>query len=180
MLSAQTAAGQFAVHSKLGLDCSGGCMTRIISGLLLVTLLLRPHTGRAQSCTVSTLPTVFGSYNIFSGAPLTGTGAVTVTCSAALSLNVSYSIAGSTGSSGNYSGRNATSGTGTLAYQLYTTPAHTTVWGNGNAGTGLISDSYLLSVLQTSKQYQIYGQIPAQQNLSSGSYTDTVFVTVIY
>lgn len=155
-------------------------MIRLMTTLLLVTLLLRSQSGRAQTCTVSTLPTVFGSYSIFSGAPLTGTGAVTVTCAAVVSLNISYSIAGSTGSSGSYGARSATSGAGSLAYQLYTTAAHGTVWGNGSEGTSLISDSYLLSLLQTTKQYQIYGQIPAQQNVPAGTYSDTIFVTLTY
>jgi spore coat protein U domain-containing protein, fimbrial subunit CupE1/2/3/6 len=67
-----------------------------------------------------------------------------------------------------------------LNYSLYTTAADTTVWGDGTAGTGTVSDSYTAIGLSETKTYNVFGLLPALQTVGVGSYTDTVMVAVTY
>lgn len=61
-----------------------------------------------------------------------------------------------------------------LTYNLFTDAAHTTVWGDGTRGTivitGTANDSTMI--------HTVYGQVPANQDLSPGRYTDRIDVTV--
>jgi spore coat protein U-like protein len=68
-----------------------------------------------------------------------------------------------------------------LNYNLYTTSARTTVWGDGSSSTGTVSDSYLLGLgAGTSTDYTVWGRIPMQQNVPTGTYNDSVVLTVEY
>lgn len=62
-----------------------------------------------------------------------------------------------------------------LAYNLFTTPSFSTVWGDGSGGsqaqTNLVSRT-------TPWNATIYGRIPAGQNISVGSYSDVITVTI--
>ncbi|MBD3828778.1 MAG: spore coat protein U domain-containing protein [Stenotrophomonas sp.] len=141
-----------------------------------------PAQALFASCTTSASGVAFGTYPPFSASPTDSTGTVTVTCTPLLAgLLVSYTIALSTGSSGNYASRSMSSGVSTLQYQLYTDSARSTVWGDGSAGTATISDSYLLDLLvPKTRNYTVYGRIPALQPASPGAYGDTIMVTVTY
>lgn len=134
------------------------------------------------SCSVSATTIAFGSYNPFIASNTESTGTVTVACSLGglLSLLVSYEIKLSTGGSGTYAPRRESSGANTLDYNLYTSNARTTVWGNGSGGTGTISDGYLLGLFTVTRNYTVYGRVPALQNARSGAYSDSITVTVDY
>lgn len=136
----------------------------------------------AANCSVSATPVAYGSYNPFSASATDSTGVVTVACTLGgiISLLVSYNIKLSTGGSGSYGPRQMSSGANTLNYNLYTTTGRTTVWGNGTSSTGTISDGYLLGIGTTTRNYTVYGRVPALQNVYSGSYADTITVTVDY
>jgi spore coat protein U-like protein len=63
-----------------------------------------------------------------------------------------------------------------LAYNLFLDPSCTTVWGDGTSGTSVYSaptpvDGHNYNVT-------IYGCIPARQNVSAGSYSDSIVVTI--
>lgn len=151
----------------------------------LVAALLLGHGSAsmaAATCSVSALPTAFGSYNPFSPSAVDSTGRVTVSCSLGglLSLLVSYTIRLSAGGAGSYAPRRMSSGANTLNYNLYTSNARTTVWGNGTASTGTISDGYLLGLGTTVRNYTVYARLPAPQNVRAGSYLDSITVTVDY
>lgn len=134
------------------------------------------------TCSVSSSTTVsFGSYNPVSGAALNGTGSFSVTCSALIAgLNVSYVMALNAGQYGTFAARQMNNAGSLLSYNLYTTSALTTVWGDGTAGTSTKSDSYILSLLSNTITYTVYGSIPGSQNVPTGTYTDTITVTVTY
>jgi spore coat protein U-like protein len=68
--------------------------------------------------------------------------------------------------------RNMTNGAFKLSYQLYTTSTRTTTWDNL---TGVSQ-----TVNGTAQPISIYGSIPAGQNVPSGTYTDTVIISVNY
>jgi spore coat protein U-like protein len=152
----------------------------IVKWMLMVVVLTWTQAAHALSCAVSASATNFGSYNTLSSTPLDGTGNVRVSCSNLISILVNYTILLSTGSSGTYAARQMANGTNMLAYNLYTSAARSIVWGNGGAGTSVLSDGYLLGVLTVTQDYPVYGRIPAGQNVPPGAYIDTIVVTVNY
>ncbi len=72
-------------------------------------------------------------------------------------------------------------GTNALQYNIYLTPSHTQVIGDGSAGTYAPSDSGTVTAGQV---YQVtgnmYGYLPPSQDVAPGSYADTIVVTVTY
>lgn len=134
------------------------------------------------TCTTSATAVAFGAYNPLSATTINTTGNVAVTCSALIAgLNVSYVIALNAGLNGTFAARSMTSGGATLLqYNLYTSSADSTIWGDGTSGTSTVSDSYLLSLLSVTRNYTVYANLPMSQNVSPGSYSDTITVTVTY
>jgi spore coat protein U-like protein len=115
----------------------------------------------------------FGSYNVFSSSPLDSTGSITYNCTGVASV----ALALSKGSSSSYFPRELVNGLyAPLAYNLYTSAAHTVVWGDGTAGTGtysLTSPPDGVNVTVT-----VYAEIAARQNVHEGSYGDSITVTM--
>jgi spore coat protein U-like protein len=62
-----------------------------------------------------------------------------------------------------------------LHYQLFSNSGYTTNWGN-TVGT----DTLAGTGNGTTQPLTVYGQIPAQQLATPGSYTDTIIVSVTY
>lgn len=124
---------------------------------------------RAVTCSVSAVAVSFGSYNPFASQPLDGTGSVSVQCDA----STSYTIALGPGS-GTFASRQMQSGANVLDYNLYTDAAYSSIWGDGSSGTATVAGS------GTSGTYTVFGEIPALQNASVGSYSDSITVTVTY
>lgn len=121
----------------------------------------------AATCTLDVQGVSFGSYDFLSIQNLTSVGHVIVTCD----VSASYVIKLSPGA-GSYATRLMQSGTQQLQYNLYTDVTHSTVWGDGSAGTMSVSGS------GTNVDYPVYGSIPAGQTPYVGSYSDTVIVTL--
>jgi len=154
------------------------------TALVLAALaVLCPAAAQAASCTISATPVAFGTYIPSSASPTDNTGTVTVTCSA-LAQTVQYSIALNAGanSGGSFSNRRMRNGTSFLSYQLYTTAARTSVWGNGTGGTTTRSDSYTCVLcINTSRNYTVFGRLPGLQfTVSPGFHTDTITATVTF
>lgn len=150
--------------------------------LLPALLVLSEQAYGVASCSVSASPLNFGSYSPFSASPHDAVGNVRVSCSliGLVSVNVSYTIQLSTGSSGSFFPRELGAGSQTLQYNLYTNSARTTVWGNASGGTAQVSDGYLLGLLTVTRDYPVYALIPSGQNVPAGSYADTIVVTLNY
>lgn len=161
-------------------------MPRLPRGLalpaaLLAALLLGPAPALAETCTVAAPTLAFGTYDVFSPSPLNSGGTVTVTCTTLISLNVSFNVTLSTGSSGNHSARTMTSGAATLAYQVYVDSARSRIWGSGSQNSSIFTGGYLLGVLfPVVTSFDFYAQVPARQNVTPGSYADVLTVTVTY
>src|SRR5688572_25492513 len=157
-------------------------MNRQARNLVLVGLLaMAPGTASAITCSVSATALGFGSYNTLSPLNTDATGTVSVTCSNLLSLLVSYDVLLSKGGAGSYSPRRLASGGNTLNYNLYTSILRTTIWGDGTGGSSKVTDGYLLgAIVPVTRNLTVYGRIPAQQNVASGTYTDSITVTVNY
>lgn len=130
----------------------------------------------AANCSISTTPIVFGVYNVFTIAPIDSTGSVVYRCNG----NPNVLITISSGQNGTFSPRamTKTSGGGTdkMAYNLYLDAARTTVWGDYSSGTSAFVDNSPQN--NREQEATIYGRIPAQQDVSAGSYADTVTITL--
>lgn len=137
----------------------------------LVAVLMLGFAGTALGdCTVNVTPINFGVYYPSSGA--TSSADVTISCTSA----INYTIKLDTGYSGTYNPREmrSTSGSSTLAYNLYNDPEYWNVWGDGNIGTATIS-----GIGGGGTTYHtIFGIIPTEQNVPDGVYTDAVTVLV--
>jgi spore coat protein U-like protein len=94
----------------------------------------------------------------------------------------------STGVSGSYASRRMANGANRLNYNLYTTAARTTVWGNGTGGSAIVpayaAGFIVINGNQTrvfdSPNLTIHGRIPADQNAPQGNYSDTITVTLTF
>lgn len=139
---------------------------------------LVPRQAHAQllpTCSITAQPLVFGAY--MSDTTLTSSGTVSLTCTALLSLLVSYSLAAGTGTSGTSSARYMTGASGAhLAYQLYTTSSYSTVWSSAAPLTG----SYLLGVGTVTNNLTFYGRVLAGQYVAPGAYSDSLLLTLTY
>ena len=157
-------------------------MKKNVCRLLFVLIGFVPLQAMAllESCTVAAVPVAFGSYNPLSASPLSSTGTVTVTCTAIISLAVSYTIKLSQGGAGSYAPRKMAFSSNNLNYNLYTSNSYGVVWGDGTGGTSFVSDSYALALLINVVNYSVYGSVPALQNIPAGAYSDLITVTVNY
>ncbi len=164
-------------------------MKRTILSLAILSLIITPAafagtaTGNlsvtanvAAVCTINTTPVAFGAYDPVvanASAPLSGTGTVTVACTKGASATVDL------GSGANLSGgsRRMAAGANYLNYALFQDSLHTNVWGSGMAGG--TTETYN-STTKAPTALTVYGSIPAGQDVSIGSYSDTVVATINY
>jgi spore coat protein U-like protein len=127
------------------------------------------------NCTVSTSPIAFGSVNTLSGAPVNASGGVTVTCTNGTLWTASADQGQGAGAS--FTARRMSSGSNTLAYNIFTDSARTIVWGDGSGSSATVSQNGS----GAAQSITVFGQVPAgQSSVPAGSYSDTVAVTISY
>ena len=127
------------------------------------------------NCTVSTSALAFGNVNTISGANVDGTGGLTITCTNGTAWSASSGVGSGSGAS--YASRRMTLGANLLTYNIYTTAARTTVWGNGTAGSVAISGTGS----GVAQAVTVYGRVGlGQTSVPAGAYADTVAVTITY
>ncbi|MHA7835576.1 MAG: Csu type fimbrial protein [Algiphilus sp.] len=149
-----------------------------------LTALFFPVAGFAPCSIATTQNVVFGGYDPLNASALLSEGAVTVECSGSLLGLIgseTFAISLDTGASGTYSPRAMTEvGGDGLSYNLYRDPARTEVWGDGTGGSFVVSDTIggLLTIGTQSEDYPVYGRIPAMQDVTAGSYSDVITVTL--
>jgi len=133
-----------------------------------------------KNCLVSSANLGFGNYTPAGGA-LAASSAVTVRCTKTTPYTVALNAGTTTG--GTMAQRLLANGVNTLQYNLYTTVAATTVWGDGTgasvtqAGTG---NGVSVASAQT---LTVFGALPdstTNQDAPPGAYADTITVTVTY
>ena len=142
--------------------------------LVVALAMLLWCTGRAEAanCTISITSVTFGSYNVFTVAHTDSAGSVTYRCSG--NANVMVTI--TTGQSGTFSPRRLANGAQQLAYNLFIDAARSVVWGDGSAGTQTHTQNNVPN--NTNVTVNVYGRIPAAQDVTAGSYADSVSVTI--
>jgi spore coat protein U-like protein len=125
------------------------------------------------NCSIDTTVVAMGNYDpavANASTPLDGTGAVTITCTKGTSPTIGLD----TGSHASGSTRRMTDGSEFLTYELYQNMGRTTVW--GNSGGDLYSASAAPN--NQARSITVFGRVAAGQDVSVGSYADTVVATV--
>jgi spore coat protein U-like protein len=149
--------------------------------LLVSTLLFLALPGRAYAITcsfVSVAGASFGVYDVFNPTPLDTTATTTIVCTGVLGTD-NLTVELSQGGAGSFSPRQmARTGGGTLDYNLFLDPGRSTIFGDGSSGTGRVGP--LNPPDGTDLAISVYGRAPAQQDVRSGAYADTVTVTITY
>lgn len=128
------------------------------------------------ACTIMTTPVNFGSYNVFASSPLDSIGQVSLRCTGILQLFVQVTL--DKGGAATFSPRRLLKGGETLTYNLYLDASRSVIWGDGTGGTQIYSQLIVLSLLGQTITIPVYGRIPAGQDVSAGSYTNTVVTTI--
>jgi spore coat protein U-like protein len=149
-------------------------------------LMLTIASAHGATCSVTNLPPLnFGNYDPFSASPLDVATAATVRCTTnkggpGESFSVTTSL--SQGGAPSFSPRQMRNVLNNpLNYNLYTDTLRTTIFGDGSAGTS--TRTVLLTATKTVPAVltdDIFGRIFAGQDVSVGSYSDTLLYTVTF
>lgn len=130
------------------------------------------------ACDVATTNIHFGVYDVFSNSPKDSTATISVDCDEAPPPIVTIRIGPSSGSGGFLPRqmRHATR-TDRLSYNLFIDSSMSVVWGDGTGGTATVSHKVTKNKTWVAT---LYGRIPSGQDVSAGSYSDTVSVTITW
>jgi spore coat protein U-like protein len=129
----------------------------------------------ADACDVQATNQAFGAYTPSASTALDATSTVSVYCT----VGTAYSLALNVGTGGGtFTARKMVSGGHELVYNLYTTAARTTVWGDGSGSTGTISGTG--TGMLTAATHTVYGRVGINQDVNPGSYSSTVTVTLTF
>ena len=150
--SAATTTGTFAVKATIAKNCV------------------------IDSSSVSLLD--FGNYDPLSATPLdTAQGNIVVRCTKNTTFDIGLNAG--IGAGATVATRKMNNGTDNLNYSLFTTAARTTVWGN-TVGTDTVTGTGTgLGAAQTVSK-TVFGRVLAGQDVSAGTYNDTITVTVTF
>ena len=128
-----------------------------------------------NNCTFGTITSVaFGNYDPTSATANNNTGSIVVTCTSGDVYNIGLNagtFAGATVTTRRMTGPSA----GGLSYSLYRDTGRTLNW-----GVTIGTDTLQQTGNGTAQTATVYGQIPALQAVSAGSYADTVGITVTF
>ena len=144
----------------------------------LLIALIAWSSGAQAACTVSLGNLSFGPYDPLSSAPATTSGNAVVSCNDSPPPTVQIQLSPSSVSGGFFPRRmqNAVGGD-TLDYNFYADVGATQVWGDGTAGTATRSQK----VPKNSPwSVTFYGRIAVNQNVTPGSYSDVLTITIVF
>ena len=153
-------------------DCFNRTRNHCRLGIGIIFIVLPITSFAATRCSISSITSVdFGTYNVFSTfSNNNGVGSVTIDCQGGGS-NLLVTL--SSGQSNSYVSRTMRSGGNSLYYNLYTSAARNVVWGDGTgASSTMVVNKNSITTLN------VFGQIPAGQDVTVGSYTDNITTIV--
>lgn len=159
---------------RIALPSSTGSERSVLAGMAMASLVLfAPLSFAAPSCAFnSTAPVAFGNYDVFAAsANSNGVGSLKITCQGGGPS--SFVVRLSTGQSLSYASRVMKSGTNSLNYNLYTTSGRTVVWGDGTGGSGTRTVAR-----NSTRTLDIFGRIPAGQDVAAGTYVDSITASI--
>jgi spore coat protein U-like protein len=144
----------------------------MIAALFLLAWAAKPAA--AVSCSTYSNQVVFGNY---SGSLINVAATITVQCdTAGTAFQIGLSAGNAPGATiTNRMMYGGTGGTNTLGYQLFSNASHTLNWGN-SSGTGWVTGT--IAAANTPQNYTVYATMPANENSPTGSYTDTIAISV--
>jgi spore coat protein U-like protein len=142
---------------------------RLFIALCVVVGALFASDASAQSCTISSTSVNFGNYNVFDGSALDSTGSITYRCNSRAS---NITVALTRGGSSTFNPRRMFKGAEALTYNLFQNAARTSVWGDGTSGTAVYSRANPPN--NSNVNLTVYGRVPAGQDVSAGTFSDTV------
>jgi spore coat protein U-like protein len=128
-----------------------------------------------DACDVQATNQAFGAYTPSASTALDASSTVSVYCT----VGTAYSLALNVGSGGgSFTGRKMLSGSNELMYNLFTSAARTTIWGDGSGSTSTVSGTG--AGLLTAATHTVYGRIGINQDANPGAYSSTVTVTLTF
>jgi spore coat protein U-like protein len=170
------------MHKILLATLAAGVMTAGVAQSATTTASFQVTATVQSTCSASAATLAFGNYTPGAGA-ITGNTNITVKCTKGTTFTVGLNAGSTTGDT--YAQRvMANAGaTSTLQYNLYTTAALATVFGDGSAGTATAAGTGNGVAAANAVTVPVYGNLPdsaANQTALAGAYTDTIAVTVTY
>ena len=148
------------------------------SGAATTTTTLGVHATLVSGCQVGAAPIAFGTYSPGAGA-LASTSLITMSCTTSTVFAVGLSAGSTPGAS--MAQRLLANGSHTLEYNLYTSSAHTSVWGDGSGSTAV--EFGIGNGTGAPVTFTLYGQLPdnaTNRVAASGGYSDTILVVISY
>ena len=142
----------------------------------------------AQSCVVSATSAVaFGAYDPVganAAAALAGTGSISLKCTKG-STSITADLSAGANAVGNQRKMLGTTNSDLLNYSItqpataspWTSCAGSTVWGS-TVGGSVYTPTGVTWTAAAAQAFTVCGSVPAAQNVSADSYTDTITVTV--
>jgi spore coat protein U-like protein len=152
--------------------------TLVLCGTLAL-LATAPAHAAVSSCTVTATGVDFGVYDPTVATPTVSTGTISVSCAVTGATGHNpVTVALSAGNSGSFTSRTLVSGTDFLNYNLFIDAAYSQVWGDG---TGVsLTNTIFVTPGRQSFTANVYGMMPAAQSSGSGSFNDTITVSVSF
>jgi len=135
-----------------------------------------PFTASAtviNNCLISATNVSFGTAGVLK-ASLVATGSISARCTNGDAFRISLNG----GASGNVAARTLLQqgGGGVVNYQLYTDSAYSIPWGDGTAGTSMVTGTGS----GNAQSINVYGRVPAQSTPAPGNYSDTITATIVF
>jgi spore coat protein U-like protein len=171
------------MHKILIATLAAGVMAAGVAQSASTTTASFQVTASVQAtCSASAATLAFGNYTPGGGA-LTGNSNITVKCTKGTAFTVALNAGSTTGDT--FAQRVMANGaaTSTLQYNLYTTSALASVFGDGSAGTATVGGTGAGVTTANAVTVPVFGSLPdsaANQAALVGGYTDTIAVTVSY
>ena len=142
---------------------------------VLVALLASASSARAE-CSVLGSSIPFPPYDVYSAAPLDAVGELQYKCSPDQEdVTPTIRIVFGPAADGSFV-RAMSHGGDTLHYNVYLDPLRSVVWGNGSSGT--MAYTAACCAIGKFAVLNMYGRIPAGQDVMAGNYADTLLMSI--
>ncbi|HEY2677705.1 MAG TPA: spore coat protein U domain-containing protein [Steroidobacteraceae bacterium] len=166
------------MHKILTATLAAGVMAAGIAQAATTTTTFAVTATVQSTCSATATALAFPNYTPGTGT-LTGNTNINVKCTKNTPFTVALNAGSTTGDV--YAQRLMASGTNTLQYNLYTTAALSTVFGDGTSSTSTVGGTG--AGVATAVAVTVFGQLPdnaTNQAAIPGNYSDTITVTVTY
>lgn len=133
-----------------------------------------PARAAFECSVVSVSPVSFPVYDVFRVSPTDAQGSVTYECRGVGQNTLTIDL--SSGGAGQFSPREMRASSEVLSYNLFVDAGRGTIWGDGGAGTGRYGPYRPPN--NSPVVVPIFGRITSGQNVTPGTYTDSVTLTL--